>query len=554
MRVCLLYAFILCIIIDTRAQVGSTMMLDRLNNTIDSTSHFDNLRSERLRLLQENFKRSNDHSLSHQYAYFRELYEENKLFHFDTAFQYARKLLDISTKLDDDEKIVRAKLDLAFILLSAGMFKEMNETINEIRIAAAQDTIKANYYLLRGRYYYDLADYTSNDYFYKGYFKQAGEYLDSALLLFPSNSFESVYYRGLQQLKAGDFIHSFDNFNRLLQRPLTEHQYALTASTMSYVYQVKGDVQRAMDFQAMAAMADIRSSTKETFAVLNLSRLLLNQGDFTNASRYVRKAVDDASVYGARQRKFQVSALLPIIQSAEINLIRQQRTAWINYATVTSIILLLFSLLLIIIIRQNRNLKKAKKQISEANTLLENANERLGGLNTELQFANQQLINMNDKLGEANKIKDQYVGYFFTSNSQLFQKISRMKSQIDEHLHYGRINELKHVMNSLDIHEERAELQKNFDKAFLKLFPHFVSDFNALFEEGNRSKVHEGELLNTDMRIFALLRLGINDNEKIAEILEYSVKSIYAYRTKIRNRSKYSKEEFDRRVMGIRSI
>ena len=95
---------------------------------------------------------------------------------------------------------------------------------------------------------------------------------------------------------------------------------------------------------------------------------------------------------------------------------------------------------------------------------------------------------------------------------------------------------------------------KSFDKAFLKLFPHFVEDFNALFDKEHQVKPEDGELLNTDLRIYALLRLGIRDNEKIAEILEYSVKSIYAYKTKIRNRALVPRDEFDKKVMEIKSV
>jgi hypothetical protein len=97
-------------------------------------------------------------------------------------------------------------------------------------------------------------------------------------------------------------------------------------------------------------------------------------------------------------------------------------------------------------------------------------------------------------------------------------------------------------------------LLKSFDKAFLKLFPHFVEEFNALFSEEDQVKLPDKQLLTTDLRIYALIRLGIRENEKIAEILEYSIKSIYAYKTKIRNRSKLPKEEFDKKIMSIKSL
>jgi DNA-binding NarL/FixJ family response regulator len=77
----------------------------------------------------------------------------------------------------------------------------------------------------------------------------------------------------------------------------------------------------------------------------------------------------------------------------------------------------------------------------------------------------------------------------------------------------------------------------SFDKVFLKLFPDFVTFFNSLFDERDRIVLKEGQLLNTELRIFALIRMGISDTEKIAKILNYSVNTIYAYKTRVKSKS-----------------
>jgi hypothetical protein len=535
-------------------QQGQNALFRELDKVIDSSIVFDAHKYNRIQSIKNEFNRRGDTSAAATYQYQLALYEEYRIFKFDTAFFYAKQLEQTAARLNDPLRIAEAHTKLAFVLLSAGMFKEADETMNSIRITGQPDSLKAVFFLTKGRFYYDLADYTNDEFFYPGYFKQAGDYLDSALAIYPRQSFEYIYYSGLRQMKMGDLNGAFKNFQLLIQGgALTEHELALTASTLSFIYFTKRDNDSAIHFQVRAAIADIRSSTKETFAVLNLSQMLFEKADFNRASRYIRKAVDDATFYGARQRKIQVSTILPIIQSSEINYIKRQRQLWIIYGAVVSVVVVLFALMLLIIRRQNKRLKQAKKEISEAHAQLHNVNGKLTLLNTELQQVNANLLDTNARLEESNKIKEEYVGYFFTQDAQFFQKFEKLKNAIEEKIHYGKFNEIRYITNAINLKTEKAELVKSFDKAFLKLFPRFVEEFNALLEEDNRIKLQEGEILNTDLRIYALLRLGIRENEKIAEILEYSVKSIYAYKTRIRNRARVPKEDFDRLVMEIRS-
>src|SRR5690606_30123018 len=118
----------------------------------------------------------------------------------------------------------------------------------------------------------------------------------------------------------------------------------------------------------------------------------------------------------------------------------------------------------------------------------------------------------------------------------------------------NRIDNLRYIVNSIDLKKERTELYQSFDKVFLKLFPDFIADYNALFREEDQVKLNDNELLNTDLRIFALIRMGISENDKIAKILEFSVNTIYAYKTKIKNKSIVPNEEFEKRIMEIKPI
>jgi tetratricopeptide (TPR) repeat protein len=301
-------------------------------------------------------------------------------------------------------------------------------------------------------------------------------------------------------------------------------------------------------------MADIRSSTKETFATFNLAQLLYEEGDFERASVYIEKAIEDATFYGARQRKMQVSAMLPIIQGAKISYIERQRKLWLTYALIATLVLIILGLLIVVIYKQFNKLKRAEKIISDARNNLEQANLQLHRVNETLKSLNTELQDVNGKLREANKIKEEYIGYFFNISSVFFEKIVRFKNLIDQKIADRKPDELRMVLNNINMRNEREDLLKSFDKVFLKLFPTFVEEFNKLFNEEDQIILKNDELLNNELRIYALMRMGITENEKIAQILEYSVKTIYAYKTKIRNRTIVPKDEFDKRVMAVKSI
>lgn len=528
-------------------------LLNELDKSIENDRLYDAEKLTRIENIERTFKPADD--LTVRYGIYQQLYEEFKIFTFDSAFIYAKKLEEIAFLLHDPSRINASRLKLSFVLLSAGMFKETFDAMHEINIKGQPDSLQAEYYSLMGRYYYDLADYNNDKFHSPAYISTGNEYLDSASLLFSANSFEHLYFTGLSSLKKGKMEKAYADFQALLNKPdLTEHQWALITSTLSYIYKMDGKVNKAINYQIRAAIADIKSSTKETFATFSLAQLLFDKGDFERASAYIEKAIADASYYGARQRKVQVSSILQIIQNAKISNVEKQRRSLIIYGAIATFFLVVLIFLLGVIYRQFVKLGNAKRMISEAHANLREANTRLQEVNTRLHSVNGELNELNHKLSEANKIKEEYIGYFFNINSGFFLKVERFKRSIEQKIAEHKTDEIKAIVNNINIKNEKEDLLKSFDKVFLKLFPNFVEEFNALFNEEDQIQLKDDELLNTELRIYALMRMGITDNEKIAQILEYSVKTIYAYKTKVRNRTKVPKEELDKRVMSIKSL
>jgi len=529
---------LLALVLTAHSQVSTGRLLNELNLAIESAGTYDQHKLKTIEEIKTSLGEKKNEGPTAQYALYLQLYEEYKAFQYDSAYNYAKKLQGIALQLNDPSRIVHTRLKLGFSLLSSGMFKETLDSLNKINIAGAPDSLKAEYYALLGRYYYDLGDFDNDAYYTPAYDDKGNRYLDSALQLYPPGSFFSSYYKGLKEIKSNKRSIALDDFKKLMDRPgLSWHELALTASTLSDIYINNGQTDTAIELLIRAAIADIKSSTKETAAMFNLAQLLYKKGDVKNASSYIEAAIRDASFYGARQRKVQVSAILPLIEGEKVSRVESQKKILITYSVITTLLLLLVIALAVIIFRQVNKLKAAQKIITEAHN--------------KVQAINQQLVETNHKLSEANKIKEEYIGYFFNADSEFFAKIEKFKKTLEQKIAYRKWEDIISVVGNINLKKEKEELLQNFDKVFLKLFPDFVKGYNALFREEDRVQLKDNEFMNTDLRIFALIRMGIHENEKIARILEYSVNTINTYKTKIKNKSIAPNEEFEHRIMEI---
>ncbi len=548
---------------------------DELDKAIANASKYDKVKTKTIDSLQQNLARVPQGNMPEQYDLCLQLYNAYKVFKYDSAYEYARKVQEIAYHMGDKEKTAYSNIILNFTLLSSGLFKEAADSLKTIPIDGSHDNVKAEFYALKARYFYDLADYTRDKYYMPAYNKDGGVCLDSALKYYSPASFAFNYYSGLKSIRSGNMASAQESFKQLLLKGgLTEHELAITASTLSDIYIQKGSIDSAIALLIDAATADVKSSTKETSAMFNLAQLLYNKGDVKEASKYIEYAINDATFYGARQRKVQLITILPLIEMEKINQVEQQKTVLITYAIAITLLLVIVGILGITIYRQVAKLKNAQTiisdahhkeqainqqlaernvQLSDLNTQHSDANHKLSDLNAQLSDVNARLSEVNAKLTEANKIKEEYIGYFFNANSEFFNRIERFKKSVEQKIVDRKFGEIRFLVNNINLRREKEDLLRNFDKAFLKLFPHFITEFNSVFKEEDHFYLKDGESLNTDLRIFALIRMGIHDIEKIAQILEYSINTINTYKTRIKNKSILPNEEFEARIMNIKT-
>lgn len=527
-RILLLFPLIIAVVSSYSQNIPEST-LDQLNQNINRKESFDGMKLKRIAELEQSLK--GEVGLNEKYQIYASLYNEYKSFNYDKAFSFSQKMQSAGRLLKDPVRIADGKIKFGFILLSSGMFKETFDSLNTVKVNILPDSLKREYYFLTARTYYDLADFVKDDYYTPVYNKRANIYMDSAIALATPRSYDHTYGLGLRYLKQGKRNQAAVLLKGLIKNyPLSHHQLAVTASTLSDIYIQSGDNEQAIKLLLQAATEDIKSSTKEAAAMLNLAQLLHRKGDIKNAYAFINQAMKDASYYGARQRKMQVSAILMIIAGEKINSVEEQRRILFIYAALLTLLAALVILFAFIIYRQLKKLKKADKLIVETNHSLKE---------------------INHKLNEAEKIKEEYIGYFFNLISEYITKLDRFKRSVSHKLVTRKFDDIEILVNNINLRKEREELFVNFDKAFLTLFPNFVDAYNTLFDPEHQVKLNANQLLNTDLRIFALIRLGINDTEKIASILEYSMNTIYNYKARIKSKSLIPNDDFEDAILAI---
>lgn len=503
-------------------------LLDELDKTLGKKQEYIAARKS---LIQEIDNRLNSYissaDKSKQIATCLELVYEYQSFIYDSAFHYVEQAKSLAYEINDPFLIAQTKTKEGFVLLSSGLFKEAIDTLKSVDISVFDDSLKSDYYSTIARAYYDLADYGRDPVFMEKHIAEGNRYLDSALNYISPNTNEFWAAESLHRMKKSDWRGAKFAFSYWMNNyDLPRHYYAIATSSLGYIYSITGYPDLAMENLAKAAIADVKTATMETVALRNLANLLFTKGENKRAYTYISEALDDANFYNARQRQLEIGQILPIIERERINNIKSQRDTIIFVSGIIFVLLIALIIALVII---RRSLKR-------------------------LNIARLTILDANDKLTEANKIKDEYIAYFFNQNSEFIEKFEKLQKWVIQKVAARQYSQLKNFPETLDVHKEREALFERFDQIFLKLFPDFVAQFNKLLKPEEQIVLKENELLNSDLRIYALIRLGINDNEKIASFLDYSVNTIYAYKTKIKGKANCPSEIFKQKVLEIKSI
>ncbi|WP_426586064.1 DUF6377 domain-containing protein [Mucilaginibacter sp. R-33] len=523
-----------------------------LNNVLNNRKRYDQQKQQEIKVFKD-LLRQNYSSLTGRYNCYQRLFNAYKSFVHDSAFVYCKKLNACAYELNDQNKINYSRVNMGFVLVSAGMFKEGLDTLSKVNIKFLTDKQRYEYLFLQARSNFDLADFDRIGDYYDQYSKAGLLYCDSIMSQNKPESYEYLSAFGLKSLRTHDYKVAVVPYQKLLRFEQTYQDSAINYSCLSFVYHALGRDDLSLPLLIKSAIIDNSHSTKESVALTNLADRIKNT-DIETAYNYINKAIDDAVFYGARHREAQISIIMPIIESEQINGIEKQKRSLMIYASIITVLVVIVIIFAFIVSKQLKKLRIADQVIVNKNNDLHEANTSLIKANNHLDSANRKLSHFNAKLDEANMIKDEYIGYFFNIHSDYIEKLDRLKRSIEKKVKEKRYEEVLMALNRLNPGSERENLSHSFDKVFLNIFPNFVQDFNALFDGAHRVRLSEGQLLNSELRIFALIRLGIHDNESIGKILNYSVNTIYTYKTKVKNKSFIPNDEFEDHIMLIKAV
>lgn len=329
--------------------------------------------------------------------------------------------------------------------------------------------------------------------------------------------------------------------------------------TLAHAYILSGNRTKAIYYLTLTAIADLRSATCEYQALPMLAQILFDHGDVERAYTYLLCSMEDASYCKAGLRSIEASSIFPIIDKQYKQREKAQRErdhllmyglVGLSFILIAMVVYLRKQMLKLRQMRQKQSLYN--KQLSAANQQMHEANEKLQVALQEVKSTNEELQNTYSQLRMTDKVKEEYIARYLNRCRMYLDQLTEFRSatlRLVKNRHFEELaNQLKRDLNAKT---EQTQFYEDFDAAFLTLFPDFVASFNALLQPEHQLSVKKNGLLNTELRIYALIRLGIHDTTRIAHFLDYSTATVYNYRSKIRNKAICSPEEFESLVAVI---
>ena len=481
-----------------------------------------------------------------RYGIMRRLYEEYAAYQYDSAYAYVSQCISLAQAMGDAARLNESRLNLAHILSTACLMEQARQMLAQIDTAQLTPDQFITYYRTRT----DLLIYQAE-------YMQGTRYADEAVqqliavrqrvaaLDGPKDNVSYLITRAECLADGGNQQQAIDLLTTLMPRYKSgDRMYSIITSTMSFHYSQLDDRDKQMEYLIKSAESDLEGCIRENTSLRAIADRLFDEGDIDRAYRYMRVAVDDANFYGTRLRNIQASGIVPKILNAYQTKQEQgnRKMMWL-LGVISLIALLLVGGVIAIyqLLKRYRRLNEQKKAI----------NEQLRHVNGQLHDTVEQLHESNALLQEREKLKEEYIARFLALSSRFIDRGEEQRKALYRLYRDRKTEELARELKSTHSGNENAQLfYENFDNAFLNIFPNFVDEVNKLLQDGGKIEVKQGKRLTTESRVLALIRIGITDNQSIANILRASLTTIYTYRSKLKARA-LDKDSFETQVKGI---
>ena len=485
-------------------------------------------------------------SAAGRYSSLRRLYEEYSAYQYDSAYAYVSQCINLAMAMGNESLLNESRLNLAHILSTACLMDKARLTLSQVDTTRLSPSQLIQYHRTRIDLLIYQAEYMQGTQYAEECVRQlVGERRAAAAVDVPRDDVNSQITLAECYADGKQFQRAVDLLAKLMEKYHSgERLYSIITSTMSFYYSQMGDKDNQMKCLVLSAESDLKGCIRENTSLRAIADQLFDEGDIDRAYRYMRVAVDDANFYGTRLRNIQSSRIVPkILNAYQTKQERNSRNMMWLLAIISVIALLLVGGVIAIyqLLKRYRRLNEQKKAI----------NEKLRQVNIQLGDTVEQLHESNALLREREKLKEEYIARFLTLSSRFIDRGEEQRKALYR-LHRDRkTEELAHELKSTHFGNENAQLfYENFDNAFLNIYPTFVDEVNKLLQEGGKIEVKQGKRLTTESRVLALIRIGITDNQSIANILRASLTTIYTYRSKLKARA-LDKDKFESDVKAI---
>ena len=523
--------------------------IDSLISALEVSMELRDFYDEKKEIRIEGFKALlNENDLDYENTYYltNKLIEEYQYYSFDLALFYIEKNIATAEKIGDNFKVLESNLKLTKLLVETGRYKEAVDALDEMETNKIPKRLLSKYFYSLQEAYAGLSYYTEVQESKEKYSELYRVYEDSLTkqLLKSEDQYLRLKEKILRDQRKLDDALEVNN-QRIASLEMGNRLFSVVTFERSLLYELAKDTINQKKYLILSAQSDIIASVKDNASMTVLAMLLFQENEVEKAHEFINFSVTDAEFFNSRLRYVNISNILSLISKAyEKQTIAQNEKLriFLSLLIVFGLILLVF---LYFIIQQVKRLATTKNK-------LKTANNDLKQLNRKLNITNDDLKRLYDKLSESDKIKENYIGTFLNLYSDYINKLDSYRKLVQKYIITNKTKSLLDLTKSKQVIDEELNIfYKNFDESFLHIYPNFIEEVNKFLEEEEKILISNEHTLNTELRILALIRLGITDSARISKILRYSVNTIYNYRVKLKNKARIERNLFEKEIKNI---
>lgn len=508
-------------------------LLERIDYMIDNDKHYQDMKEKELKHLKQQAFDAEDAKT--QLLFLDSIYRAYSAYRYDSAYAYMKRGLELAQKCNDTYYITLNQINRAAILSVRGFYGQAEVLLEALNPDAMPQKLKLYYYFTYAWLYNYWESYAKNSDYAEEFHIKKKHYMNLLLQNFDEENKKTAYYQYLK----GEYIY-LDNptsketlshyLKAIKMSPAKTRIHAMAAYGAARYYKLTGKLNLYEEYLVEASVSDGLCQLKETVALQKLAYFLFKKDENNSklAAKFIQHTMEDAQFFNNRLRMMEISNILPVIAAANQQAAERSRARILTGFITVCAALIIILILAFVNNRQKNKLKKNKQEIEEQNKKQIEMNGQLSEMNNQLTELNQQLIETNIK-------RETYMRLFMDISAAYISKLADYRKLVSRKIKANQTTDLLNSLNTRKMEEDEAQMFYNrFDKAFMELYPGFVTELNKLLLPESQLEVPTTHTLTTEIRIYALMRLGVTDSQEISTLLHYSTQTIYNYKSGMR--------------------